>query len=233
MLNRKIMNRIVNILILILIVNSCKLNKGEEVKFHQFSPSNSMEALTCLKQGNHRFVHDSICNTDYKVQIENTQEGQHPFAFVLSCIDSRVPPEIIFDQGIGNIFVARVAGNIHDDYILGSMEYAVEAKHCKLIVVMGHSHCGAVKGAMNNVKMGHLTEMADKIKPSLDTRGLVRSFYEEHTDEMTRSNVIRTIKDITGESSIIKEHLDRGQIAIVAAFYNINNGKVDFFDYEL
>ncbi len=224
---------IISHLILLSLLVSCQSPpKDIHNSTYPILPKDGAEAIQYLKEGNVRFLEDSMVNVDYPQQIKNTSIVQHPYAFILSCIDARVPPEIIFDQGIGNIFVARVAGNIHDDYILGSMEYAVAAKHCKLIVVMGHSNCGAVKGAMNNIQMGHLTAIANQIKPSLDEDGLVRSFYEEHTDEMTRNNVVQTIKDIMVESTILKKHIESKELRIAAAFYNTNSGRVDFFDYE-
>lgn len=125
------------------------------------------EAILELKDGNKRFLQNKPINTDYKSQIEHTKSDQHPHSLILSCLDSRIPPEIIFDQGIGNIFVARNAGNIEDQNILGSMEFATKVKGSKLIVVIGHNHCGAVKGAVDDVELGHLTQLVNQIKPAI------------------------------------------------------------------
>jgi len=185
------------------------------------------EALAELKAGNVRFLENQFINTDYKEQIELTKDDQHPHSAILTCVDSRVPPEIIFDQGIGNIFVARVAGNVEDDYILGSMEYAVKVKGTKLIVVLGHSHCGAVKGAVDNVDLGNLTSLLDQIKPAITGNP---DDMEQMLQETSINNVRMTVNDVLNRSSVIKQLVDENKILVLGAFYDISTGKVIFLD---
>ena len=185
------------------------------------------EALAELKKGNQRFLEDQQINTDYKVQIEQTKADQHPHSLILSCLDSRVPPEIIFDQGIGNIFVARVAGNVEDPNILGSMEFATKVVKAKLIVVMGHNRCGAVRGAIENATLGNLTQLVEQIKPAI---------VEDETDmdakitATSKQNVAHTIDDILKQSPIINELVKEGKVKIVGAFYDITTGSVNFIN---
>jgi carbonic anhydrase len=141
-------------------------------------------------------------------------------------MDSRVPPEIIFDQGIGNIFTIRVAGNIEDENILGSMEYAVEHAGSKVIVVMGHSHCGAVTGAVKNIKMGNLTQLVDQIKPAMTTDSTNSNFI----NETSKNSVKNTMKDLVDRSEIICEMVHKEKVKIVGAFYDIETGVVTFMD---
>lgn len=184
------------------------------------------EAILELKDGNKRFLQNKPINTDYKSQIEHTKSDQHPHSLILSCLDSRVPPEIIFDQGIGNIFVARNAGNIEDQNILGSMEFATKVKGTKLIVVMGHNHCGAVKGAVDDVELGHLTQLVNQIKTAI----VQNEDKKLMLDETSKNSVQRTIDDILRLSHVIEELVKKNQVKIVGAYYNIENGKVTFFD---
>lgn len=180
-----------------------------------------------LIYGNNRFLDGEMIYTDYHEQIQKTKKGQHPHSFILSCIDSRVPPEIIFDQGIGNLFVARVAGNVEDDNILGSMEYAVEVKHTKLILVLGHSHCGAVQGAIDNVKLEHLTQLTDQIKPAFSKHNTY-PIPEHIAEETSKRNVKLTMKHIYDNSATIKHLVDEGKVKIAGAYYDIHTGEVHF-----
>ncbi|MBK8243846.1 MAG: carbonic anhydrase [Saprospiraceae bacterium] len=184
------------------------------------------EAILELKDGNKRFLQNKPINTDYKSQIEHTKSDQHPHSLILSCLDSRIPPEIIFDQGIGNIFVARNAGNIEDQNILGSMEFATKVKGSKLIVVIGHNHCGAVKGAVDDVELGHLTQLVNQIKPAI----VQNEDKKLMLDETSKNSVKRTIDDILKRSPVIEELVKKNQVKIVGAYYNLENGKVTFFD---
>ncbi|NOU46515.1 MAG: carbonic anhydrase [Bacteroidales bacterium] len=184
----------------------------------------SADALKELKAGNLRFVDNHLINTNYKEQIEQTKSGQKPHSVILTCMDSRVPPEIIFDQGIGNIFVLRVAGNVEDDNMLGSMEYAVEHTSSKLLVVMGHSHCGAVTGAVQHAGSGMLTQLLDQIDPAIPN---------DHNDpdiieKTVKNSVDITIADILAKSKVIREMFDEHKIAIVGAYYDIETGVVTF-----
>ena len=204
--------------------------------FLEFSERNNIdpeintpdEALNELIYGNNRFLDNAMIYTDYQEQIQKTKNGQHPHSFVLSCIDSRVPPEIILDQGIGHLFVARVAGNVEDDNILGSMEYAVEVKHTKLIVVLGHSHCGAVQGAIDNVKLEHLTQLTEQIKPAF-SKHITYPIPEHIAEETSKQNVKLTMKHIYENSVTIKHLVDEGKVKIVGAYYDIHTGEVTFF----
>lgn len=184
------------------------------------------QAIVALKNGNNRFVTNQLINTDYKEQIEASKEKQQPHSVILSCMDSRVPPEIIFDQGIGNIFVARNAGNIEDENILGSIEYAVKFAGSKLIVVMGHSRCGAVSGAIQNVDAGNLTQLVNQIKVAIPPKSDGSSIVEE----TAKNSVSQTIQDILNRSTIIKELVETNKIKIVGAFYDIETGKVTFME---
>lgn len=205
--------------------NSGKNTKQKEI--HKVK--NIDEALTELKYGNNRFLDNAFINTNYKEQIEATKGGQHPHSFILTCIDSRVPPEIIFDQGIGNIFVSRLAGNIEDDDVLGSMEFAAKVKHTKLFVVLGHSHCGAVKGAIDNAGLEHLTQLTNKIKPAINPQKTY-PLEDEVEDIVSRKNVSLTIEQILKNSATLRLMVEEKEIKIIGAFYDISNGEVEFFD---
>ena len=204
--------------------NQIKNGKMAEVNAIN-SISTPDEALDELKNGNIRFLGNVSINTNYKAQIEATRGDQRPHSIILSCIDSRIPPEIIFDQGIGNVFVTRVAGNIQDPDILGSIEFATKVKGSKLIVVMGHNKCGAIKGAIENVQLGNLTQLVNQIKPAIPS---------EVTDTDSKStktalqNIRLTISSIINNSQVIKELVTEGKVKIVGAFYDVTSGKVSF-----
>jgi len=185
------------------------------------------DALQELKQGNKRFIDGKQINTNYKAQIEKTKLDQKPHSLILSCLDSRVPPEIIFDQGIGNVFVARVAGNVEDPNILGSMEFATIIKGTKLIVVLGHSKCGAVSGAIDNAELGNLTQLVNQIKPAIIGD---ESNKTQMLEESAKNNVRITIENILEESPLIAELVKDEKVKIIGAYYNIDNGKVEFLD---
>lgn len=219
------------ILLITVLVVSCNLEKEHDEPSHAKRYESTVittpdEALAELKAGNLRFMSGNLVNTSYFEQIESSKEKQTPHSVILSCMDSRVPPEIIFDQGIGNIFVTRNAGNIEDANILGSMEYAVKFAGAKLIVVMGHSHCGAVKGAIQNVESGNLTQLVNQIKPAIPMEGMTGDVEEE----TAKNNVKMTIKDILTLSTTINELYEANQIKIVGAFYDIETGKVMFLE---
>jgi carbonic anhydrase len=225
------------ILLTSVLLISCGQNKMKQedthstdtkVKKHEHAAINTFEdALNELKNGNKRFTDGKLENTDYKEQVQSTKDDQHPHSVILSCLDSRVPPEIIFDQGFGNIFVARVAGNIEDPNILGSLEFATKIKGSKLIVVMGHNKCGAVQGAVDNAKLGNLTQLVDQIKPSISGD---KSNPEKMLDETSRNNVKHTIENITKNSEVIAELVKEGKVKIVGAYYDLSTGKVEFFN---
>ena len=191
------------------------------------SISTPEEALSELRNGNLRFLNNLPIQTNYKEQIEATKADQRPHSIILSCIDSRIPPEIIFDQGIGNIFVARVAGNIQDPDILGSLEFATKVKGSKLIVVMGHNKCGAVKGAIDNVELGKLTQLVNQIKPAIPNESLD---VDTKSTKTAMQNIKLTIAAISKNSEVIKNLIAEGKVKIVGAFYDVTSGKVSFLE---
>lgn len=209
--------------------NTSEHGKAKHEAAHQSKTAD--EAIAELKYGNNRFLDNSLINTNYNEQIEATKGGQHPHSFILTCIDSRVPPEIIFDQGIGNIFVSRLAGNIEDDDVLGSMEFAAKVKHTKLFVILGHSHCGAVKGAIDNAGLEHLTQLTNKIKPAIIEQKTY-PLEDEIEDIVSRKNVQLTIEKILKNSATLRLMVEEKEIKIVGAFYDISNGEVEFFENE-
>ena len=215
---------------------SCSNNKEtpqvskEQEKPHQVVINTPDDALAELKNGNDRFMNDKLINTNYKEQIEHTKADQHPHSLILSCLDSRIPPEVIFDQGIGNIFVARVAGNVEDPNILGSMEFAIKVKGTKLIVVMGHNHCGAVKGALEDAELGNLTQLVKQIKPAITGDTANKALRQ---DETAKANVKMTIDHIIKDSPVIAELIKEGKVKIVGAYYDLTTGKVAFMDDTL
>lgn len=190
-------------------------------------------AVQVLKDGNHRFVNKTPISRNLNGQVEDTSTGQYPFAAVVSCIDSRIPTEIIFDQGIGDIFNARVAGNFVNVDILGSLEFACKVAGSKLIVVMGHTSCGAVKGACDHVELGNLTDMLSKIHPAMNNvttpEGTDRSSANiEFVNTVAVENVKLNIERIKDESSVLNDMLQAGEIDIVGAMYDVKNGSVSF-----
>ena len=192
------------------------------------------QALQILQEGNKRFVQNLKVNRNLLQQVNETRDGQWPFAVVLSCIDSRTSAELIFDQGLGDIFSVRVAGNIINEDILGSMEFACKVAGSKFIVVLGHSKCGAIKGACDNVKMGNLTGLLDKIRPSIEaettTKGQRNADNMEFVENVARINVLKGIEEILNRSDIIRELVEQGKIGIGAAMYDVNTGVVEFYD---
>lgn len=189
------------------------------------------EVLQSLAEGNQRFVNNDLTARDHSSQVRLSANGQFPKAVVLSCLDSRVPVEDVFDRGIGDIFVGRVAGNFVNTDLLGSMEFGCKVAGSKLILVMGHEHCGAVKAAIDDVKLGNITEMLTKITPAVemvDYQGERTSANPEFVHKVCVSNVNHTIEQIRIHSPILKEMEDTGQIKIVGAVYDMDSGKVTF-----
>lgn len=194
------------------------------------------KSLQYLKEGNQRFQNNLKANRNLLEQVNDTSDGQFPFATILSCIDSRVSSELVFDQGLGDVFSVRIAGNFVNEDILGSMEFASKLAGTKLIVVLGHTSCGAVKGACDDAKMGNLTTMLAKIKPAVDAvttpkeENLRNSKNLEFVDAVAEKNVNLTIDKIRIQSPILKEMEDNNEIDIVGAMYDINTGAVSFFE---
>lgn len=192
------------------------------------------QAFSLLKQGNSRFVNNLKANRNLLQQANETSDGQHPFAIILSCIDSRTSAELIFDQGLGDIFSVRIAGNILNEDILGSMEFACKVAGARIIVVLGHSQCGAIKGACDHVEMGHLTALLSKIRPAIDEETSVsdnrRGDNAYFVEKVTRINVRRVVQGIVGRSPILKDMAERGEIKIVGGMHELTTGQVTFFD---
>ena len=194
------------------------------------------KSLRYLKEGNQRFQNNLKTNRNLLEQVNDTSDGQFPFATILSCIDSRVSAELVFDQGLGDIFSVRIAGNFVNEDILGSMEFACKLAGTKLVVVLGHTSCGAVKGACDNAKMGNLTKLIEKITPAVNAvtlpkdPGLRNSSNAEFVDNVSAKNVQLTIDRILKESDVLAEMQKNGEIHIVGAMYDVNSGEVKFFE---
>lgn len=187
------------------------------------------DAISVLKEGNKRFTQDEKAPRNLQAQVQETSAGQYPFAVVLSCIDSRVPAEIVFDQGIGDIFSTRLAGNIVNEDVLGSIEYACKVAGSKVVVVMGHTKCGAVTSACKHVELGNITALLSKIKPAVDAvKTGDAPFTAEEIEMVSIENVKQSIAQIRKESPILAEMESNGEIQIVGAQYDVGNGSVDF-----
>lgn len=194
------------------------------------------KSLNYLKEGNIRFQNNLKANRNLLQQVNDTSSGQFPFATILSCIDSRVSAELVFDQGLGDIFSVRIAGNFVNTDILGSMEFACKLAGTKLIVVLGHTACGAIKGACDDAKLGNLTGMLAKIRPAVKAvvepqdNSLRNSSNSEFVDNVSAKNVELAIQNIMKESPVLAEMAKNGEIKIVGAMYDINSGVVTFFE---
>jgi len=197
------------------------------------SPASSLQAL---KEGNQRFVNNERIARDLNEQVNDTSGGQYPFATVLHCIDSRVSAELLFDQGIGDLFSIRIAGNFVNEDILGSMEFACKLAGTKVLVVLGHTACGAVKGACDHARLGNLTALIHKIEPAV---AAVKKPTDENertsknidfVNEVAKKNVEMAIADIRDRSAVLNEMESNGEIAIVGGMYDISNGQVTFYE---
>ena len=191
------------------------------------------KALDILVEGNRRFVSNLRVNRNLLQQVNETSSGQFPFAIVLSCIDSRTSAELIFDQGLGDIFSARVAGNVVNEDVLGSMEFACQVAGSKLIVVLGHSKCGAVKGACDHVHLGHLTGLLNKISPAVhevERGGGAELPHAEFVEKVALENTRQQMRAILERSPILEHLFKEGKIGIVGAMYSVESGAVAFFE---
>lgn len=192
-------------------------------------------ALEELKAGNRRFAEGRLTARDYPAQVAATAKGQYPKAVILSCLDSRVTPELVFDQGVGDLFVGRVAGNVEDTAMVGSFEFGTKVAGAKLIVVLGHTSCGAVKGAADGVELGRLTELLDTIEPALEqARAETQPPYDssngDYIEAATEANVHRTMADLVEESPVIAELVAAGDLAVVGGVYDLATGRVTWLD---
>ncbi len=194
------------------------------------------EILQGMKDGNERFVNNNLTPRDYQAQVKATSGGQHPEAVIISCIDSRVPVEQVFDKGVGDVFVARVAGNFVNEDILGSTEFGTAVAGSKVVIVMGHKSCGAVKAAIDDVEMGNITAMLSKIKPAVemtnDFDGEQTTDNDDYVTEVVNNNVLHTIAEMREKSPIIANLESNGDVVIAGAFYDLETGRVTFLDQE-
>jgi len=192
-------------------------------------------ALEALKEGNNRFAHGTQVSRNLNEQVTDTSMGQYPFATVLHCIDSRVSAELVFDQGIGDVFSIRIAGNFANEDILGSMEFACKLAGTKVLMVLGHTACGAVKGACDHARLGNLTALINKIEPAVDAvkepqdENLRNSKNIDFVNEVAAKNVEMTIAHIRSTSEVLAEMEAAGEIKIIGGMYDIATGKVDFY----
>ena len=196
-----------------------------------------LEAIDVLRKGNERFVNNLKANRNLLQQVNETSDGQHPMAIVLSCIDSRTSAELIFDQGLGDIFSCRVAGNVLNEDILGSMEFACKAAGAKVVVVLGHSRCGAIKGACDGVRMGNLTALLEKIEPAIAhetaTIGDRTSANAEFVERVAELNVIHVKQQIVERSEVLASMIETGEIALIGGMYDVETGAVEFYDSRM
>jgi carbonic anhydrase len=192
------------------------------------------QALAELRAGNARFVSGHPLPRNLPAEVKATAPGQYPFAVILSCLDSRQPTELVFDQGIGDVFSARVAGNVLDEDILGSLEFGCKVSGARLIAVVGHSNCGAIKGAVDDVKLDHLTGLLAQIKPAIEAvpaDGQPRDSKNlAFVGKVSEANVRLVLQQIRERSPILREMLDQGQIALVGGMYDLATGEVHFYD---
>jgi carbonic anhydrase len=188
--------------------------------------------IQSLKDGNQRFMNNEITARDHSAMVRNASKGQYPKAVILSCLDSRIPVEDVFDKGIGDLFVGRVAGNFVNTDLLGSMEFGCKVSGAKVILVLGHESCGAIKAAIDNVKLGNITAMLENIKPAVvksqDFKGDKTSSNDAFVEYVAKNNVLNTIETIRKKSPILKEMEDKGEIKIVGAYYSLKTGEVTF-----
>ena len=199
------------------------MNTQTKETLDQMTPE---KALDLLKEGNQRFLEKKQADRNLLEQTEITSSGQYPFAVILGCVDSRVPPELIFDLGIGDVFSIRIAGNFANEDILGSMEFATKVVGSKHILVLGHTSCGAVQGAMDDVELGNLTGLVRKIQPAVEAAN--QEISDPGVNEIAEVNVKLTIEEIKAKSPILKEMVEKNEIGLSGAMYDVATGKVEF-----
>jgi len=190
-----------------------------------------LEAIDVLRKGNERFVNNLKANRNLLQQVNETSDGQHPMAIVLSCIDSRTSAELIFDQGLGDIFSCRVAGNVLNEDILGSMEFACKAAGAKVVVVLGHSRCGAIKGACDGVKLGNLSALLEKIEPAIELE--TATIGDRTVERVAELNVILVKQQILERSAVLSAMIEEGAIALIGGMYDVETGAVEFYDSRM
>lgn len=192
------------------------------------------KSLKFLREGNARFINNLKANRNLLAQVNETQDGQWPFATILSCIDSRTSAELVFDQGLGDIFSIRIAGNVLNDEILGSMEFACKVAGSKLLVVLGHTHCGAIKGACDNVQLGNLSTLINRIQPSVYFERSIQtdrtSANAEFVQKVAEIQVRRSVEGVIERSMVLREMIEKGELGLIGAMYDVGSGAVDFYD---
>jgi carbonic anhydrase len=202
------------------------MRKHSKEFLEQLTP---FKCLEILKEGNERFIRNLNKDHDHLEMVNETREGQYPFAVILSCMDSRTSIELVFDQGLGDLFSIRVAGNIVNDDILASLEYAVKYVGSKLLVVLGHTSCGAIKSAVSGVQDGHITELLKRIQPAISKAMLKMTDTRAFDDKVCYTNVENSLEEILTRSEIVRSMFVTGEIGLVGAVYNVGDGRVDFF----
>jgi carbonic anhydrase len=202
------------------------MRKHSKEYLQNLSPYQGYELLV---EGNKRFINNLNTDHDHLELINQTREGQFPFAVILSCMDSRTSVELIFDQGLGDLFSIRVAGNIVNNDIVASIEYAVKYVGSKVLMVLGHTECGAIKSAKAGVKDGHITELLNRIQPAISKAMLKDETDHLFHDNVTYANVENSLEEILTKSEIVKQMFENGEIGLVGGVYNVENGQVDFF----
>ncbi|MBX2985859.1 MAG: carbonic anhydrase [Bacteroidia bacterium] len=207
------------------------------MRLHSTKDQNTMtpqDAIEILKEGNLRFMRNLKTNNDLLEQVNASKEGQFPFACILSCIDSRTSAELIFDQGLGDIFSIRIAGNVVNDDILGSMEFGAKLANAKVVVVLGHTNCGGIKGACDNVELGNLTGLVNKIKPAITQETTIQenrnSSNLDFVNKVSVLNVFHVIREVRRRSPILNELEQQGKIMICGAMYDVSTGEVTFYE---
>lgn len=201
------------------------MKKHSQEYLENLTPYQGYELLV---EGNKRFVDNLKTDHDHLEMINVTREGQYPFAVVLSCMDSRASAELVFDQGLGDLFSIRVAGNIVNDDIVASIEYAVKYVGSKVLMVLGHTGCGAIKSAKQGVTDGHITDLLKRIQPSI-AKSLINEKEYLFNDKVAYANVENSLEEILTRSEIVRDLFAKGQIGLIGGVYNIDNGQVDFF----
>lgn len=207
------------------------------MRLHSIIDQNTLtpqDAIEILKAGNLRFVKNLQEHKELLEQVNKSKNGQFPFATILSCIDSRTSAELIFDQGLGDIFSIRVAGNVINEDILGSMEFGAKLSGAKVVVILGHTNCGGIKGACDNVELGHLTGLVNKIKPAVTQETTIKenrnSTNPEFVNKVSELNVFHVIKEVRTRSEILRDMEKDGKIIICGAMYDVNTGEVVFYE---
>ena len=202
------------------------MKKHSKEFLEQLTPE---QGFNLLVEGNQRFIHSLNKDHDHLEMINETRDGQYPFAVILSCMDSRTSVELIFDQGLGDLFSIRIAGNIVNNDIIASIEYAVKYVGSKVLVVLGHTECGAIDSAKKGIKDGHITELLDRIQPSISKAMLMDDSNYLFNENVSYANVENSLEEIITGSEIIKDLFTKGDLGIIGAVYNVNTGIVDFF----